>query len=120
MTLAVHPIRREGNLARLDYTITVTSDEDWEPDGDLGPAPGDAGYASVWDTELIDHTNEKVYLTATDSQGNCDCTDLSQDVTIVAHNPTNFYNDYADPPSDVHSIDVRFPIFGVVENVPVQ
>ena len=120
-------LAREGGLATLNFTGTVLADDDssgWQisdffGSGDpVGPAPGKTDLVNG--VYLIDGTNKKKHLVATDTNKNCVCTgNLS--ATFVKQGQTVVLTaTFAAPPDNVNAVDVNIPHAGVFRNVPLS
>lgn len=119
-------LAREGNLATLNFTGTVLEDADasgWQVSdffgsGDpVGPAPGKTD--TVNGVYLIDGTNKKKHLVATDTNKNCVCTANLSATFVKQGQSVVFSATFAAPPENVNAVDVNVPHTGVFRNVPL-
>lgn len=124
LELSVYPITRSGELAVLNFTVSLpaSAEDSYNLSDVFGDSNGDAGDASSWTVDgvqLTDPANGKLYLVASDGNGNCVCSNLLGQA-ITPGDTRTFTATYAAPPTDVTSVNVSFPIFGTVTDVPVQ
>jgi hypothetical protein len=69
---------------------------------------------------LVDAKNSKLYLVASDGEGNCLCSRNLSRVFLDKNLSVLMYAIFAAPPVDITTVDMRIPTFGTVRNVPVQ
>jgi len=122
----VFPVERRGTLADLNFSVSLLESEDGD-NLQVADTFSDGNYDSVDATgfaidgvRLLDGTNGKVHLAASDGQGSCLCTrDLSS--TFIDPGDTIVMSaTYAAPPEDVDAVSVQIPKFGTFTDVPVQ
>lgn len=126
LQLKIYPVQRSGDLATLNFTITVAKGPDGNfqvasllTDGDDGS--GDTESIDTVDgVKMLDPGNKKVYLVASDGSGHCLCTRDTGSVFLKMGETSTFSTTYAAPPSDVTSVSLVFPAFGTITGVPVQ
>lgn len=121
------PVERRDTLADLNFTLTMVKGEGADDRLQVSDLFADGNYDSVDTTgfaidgvRLLDGTNGKVHLAASDGNGACLCTrDLSS--TFLAAGDTLVLSaTYAAPPEDVDAVSVQVPKFGTFTDVPVQ
>jgi hypothetical protein len=123
----VFAVERRGTLADLNFAVSLLEAEDADDDFQVAQTFSDGNYDSadasgfaVDGVRLLDGTNGKVHLAASDGQGSCLCTrDLSG--TFIDPGDTIVMSaTYAAPPEDVDTVSVQIPKFGTFTDVPVQ
>jgi hypothetical protein len=123
----VFAVERRGTLADLNFAVSLLEAEDADDDFQVAQTFSDGNYDSadasgfaVDGVRLLDGTNGKVHLAASDGQGSCLCTrDLSG--TFIDPGDTIVMSaTYAAPPEDVDAVSVQIPKFGTFTDVPVQ
>lgn len=126
VSLDVYPLTRSGSLVVLNFSLSVDKSA---PDNvslynSFGDSNDDAGHfdsaESVDGVKLLDGQNNKVYLVASDGQGNCLCTNDFFARSAEPGDTIVMTASYAAPPEDVTTVDVAFPNFGTVTGVPIQ
>lgn len=122
--LAVYPITRSGELAVLNFTLTLpaSAQAPYSLSNTFDDRNADASDSSpftVDGVQVTDPVNGKLYLAASDGDGNCVCTNVLG--AAVAPGDTRALSvTYAAPPTDVTTVNVNFPLFGTVTDVPVE
>lgn len=123
LTLDITDLKRQGQSATLSFRITNTDGEDaeygWEMYGELGTDTNDTTVSGV---TLVDPVNAKKYLVARsgeDEDSPCACSPTNA-VYLYIGDSAAFYAAYAAPPPDVTTVNVEFPTFGTVTDVPIS
>jgi hypothetical protein len=119
--LSVYSVTRDGSVSHVNLTLRILNDgrvqvADAFSDGNYD-AIDKSGFAADG-LQLVDGKNSKLYLVASDGQGQCLCSrDLSG--VFADDEPVVISATFANPPADVTTVDLRIPSFGVVTRVPV-
>ncbi|MDQ2728447.1 MAG: hypothetical protein M3Y91_11425 [Actinomycetota bacterium] len=122
---AITQLKRQSGVMVLSFTVTVVTmaqgHDNWQVAeffSSIG-APHDLG-DSVYGVYLLDSSNQKKYLVATDAQGNCACSTNLNDTFIKDGQSTALTATFAAPPPNVTSVDVNVPHFGPFLGVPIS
>lgn len=121
LTLRLYPIRRADRLAHL--RLTLTADERYQISALLSDRNRDSGEASGDAADgitLVDPKRSKVYLVASDGQGQCLCSRGLFTTFLTGGEPELITATFAAPPAGVDALEVHVPRFGVFRAVPVQ
>lgn len=116
--LVIFGLHRTGSLATLDFGLVNKGDDPISANSLLSRDGMEDDVSGVY---LVDTGNKKKYLPAR-REGECLCSTLLSHARLgVGKGQTQYLTAvYAAPPSSVHDVDVSFPHFGTVKNVPVQ
>lgn len=123
--MRLFPVKRNGATSTVNFSLTSPDSgansvriDQMLSDGNNAAIDKDS-FASDG-LQLVDGKNAKVYLVASDGQGQCLCTRNLLQVDLEKGLPVLFSASFAAPPADVASVDVKIPSFGTVTNVPIQ
>lgn len=123
--LKLFPVTRNGSTSTVNFSLT--SPDSGANKVQIAQLLGDGNYSAIDKTafaadglQLVDGKNAKVYLVASDGQGQCLCSRNLVQVQLEKGLPALFSASFAAPPADVTSVDVKIPSFGTVTGVPVQ
>lgn len=128
VTLTVYPVRRSGTLSVLDFALSRPPAEPGEEGDrltlstqfdDKDSSSGARNTYSVDGVRLVDTSNRKAYLVASDARRNCLCT---EDINLLGFQPGQtypFFATFATPPPGVTEVEVSVPLFGTIPRVPV-
>ena len=124
-TVQVYPIQRNGTVSYLNFLVKNMASQDNKAQIAQTFADGNssAGDVSPWAADgptLVDTTNSKLYLAATDGNDHCLCSKPLLGVFVFDNAPVLISVTFAAPPTGLSSIDVRIPNFGTVRNVPIS
>ncbi len=125
-SLAVYPLHRNGRTATLNLVMTVDPSATdgvslYDRFGDKNDAAASRQSAqSVDGIKLVDGTRGKLYLVASDGDGNCLCTDNFFGVAAKPGTQVAMTATFAAPPSTTTQVDVIVPQYGTVTGVPVE
>lgn len=114
--LVIFGLHRTGALATLDFGLVNETDKPISTNSLLSRDVMEDDVSGVY---LVDTSNQKKYLPAR-QQGECLCTNRLEHVSVGKGQTQYLTAVYAAPPSSVHAVDVSFPHFGTLKNVPVQ
>jgi hypothetical protein len=121
--MTLYPVLRDGTTSHVNLSLKVPAGtERVQLAALLSDGNDDAGDKGVWAADgiqIIDGKNSKLYLVASDGQGQCLCSRYLVGV-FADTTPLLISATFAAPPADVTKVDVRIPAFGTVTNVPVQ
>ena len=125
LTATLYPVLRDGSTSHVNLALSssVRAPEIFQVNtllSDSDPSVSDKTGSAADGFQLIDGKNAKVYLVASDGQGQCLCSRGLVRVLINQDMPVLISATFAAPPADVTQVDVRIPGFGTVKNVPVQ
>lgn len=125
ITLTLYPVQRDGATSHLNLTLSSPASaaervqvSDTLADGNY--SAGDKDGLTADGLQLVDGKNAKLYLVASDGQGQCLCSRNLQTMFLQEGIPVLISATFAAPPADVTAVDVRIPAFGTVRNVPVD
>jgi hypothetical protein len=125
VTLQLYPVQRDGRTSHLNLTLSSAGGTTQRVQ--VGGLLSDGNYSAIDKgglaadgLQLVDGKNAKLYLVASDGQGQCLCSRDLSSVFLSDGAPVLFSATFAAPPADVTQVDVRIPSFGTVKNVPVQ
>jgi hypothetical protein len=125
--VALTSLAREGSLATLNFTATVLSTSNstgWQVSDffgtgePAGPPPGKTDLVNG--VFLIDGTNKKKHLVATDTNRNCVCTGNLSGTFVRQGQSIVLSATFAAPPDNVNAVDVNVPHTGTFRNVPIS
>ena len=125
LTLEVYPVLRAGAVSHLNLAISAPGSGTDTVSlrallSDGNASTSDRAPFTADGLQLVDGRNGKLYLVASNGQGQCLC---SRELSIVRageSSPVLISATFAAPPPDVTTVDVRIPSFGTVTGVPVQ
>lgn len=123
-TLELFPITRTGETAVLNLRLTFAASNESSAFvdtllGDGNPDIANEDDYSVDGVKLVDSTEGKLYLAASDGAGNCLCSTDLGGVNMDPGDTVTLTATYAAPPEAVSEMDVVLPSFGTVTGVPV-
>jgi hypothetical protein len=127
LRLTVYPVRRDGDLAVLNFTVRVDSAQrpgsHWQvaqtlSDGDYRAS--DFSGDTVDGVKLTDSAHRLLHLVASDGRGSCLCSRGLSSTFIDPGATKTFDATYAAPPAGVDEVTLSFPLFGTVTGVPVE
>lgn len=123
--MQVYPVQRDGTVSHVNLALSSPVDEDDRvPVADLlsdeNVSAIDEDGSAADGLQLVDGKNAKLYLVASDGQGQCLCSRGLEGVFLSNNLPILISATFAAPPADVSTVDVRVPNFGAVSGVPVQ
>lgn len=122
---SLYPVQRDGAVSHLNLALS-------QPAGatksvQVGDLLADDNYDAIDHDgltadglQLVDGAHAKLYLVASDGNGQCLCSRGLSRVFVQGDAPVLISATFAAPPPDVTSVDVRVPGFGTVKGVPVQ
>lgn len=123
--MTLYPVVRDGSVSHLNLTLSASGKgvdrvqvSSLLTDGN--PEAGDSSSLTADGLQLVDGKNAKLYLVASDGQGQCLCSRSLSSVFLGDDAPVIISATFAAPPADVTAVDVRVPTFGTVKGVPVQ
>jgi len=116
---------RDGGVSHLNFTLTSDAKEENKVQiadllSDSNNQASDKGAWAADGLQVIDGKNSKLYLVASDGQGQCLCSRQLLGKYVFAGQPMVLSATFAAPPADVTTVDVRVPGFGTVVRVPVS
>jgi len=126
VVLRLYPVQRDQTTSHVNLTLSsgsASSTDSVSINQMLSDGNSSSSDKSPWTADglqLVDGKNSKLYLVASDGQGQCVCSRELIAVRLKNGAPVLISGTFAAPPADVTSVDVRIPSFGVVKNVPVQ
>ena len=126
VVLRLYPVQRDQSTSHVNLTLSsgsANSTDSVSVNQMLSDGNSSSSDRSPWTSDglqLVDGKNSKLYLVASDGQGQCVCSRELIAVRLKKGAPVLISATFAAPPADVTSVDVRIPSFGVVKNVPVQ
>lgn len=102
---------RNGELVELEYVLTNEHDVN-----DIQPYSTWLGYLN--EAKLVDQENQRVFLPAQDSEGECLCS--TSQFTLGPGESTERYVTFAGLPEDLAEVDVHFYEFTPIDGVPIS
>lgn len=119
----LYPVERSGKTATVNFLVTnKDNDDEFEVTNSFSDGDNSIGDSSPWTTDgvkIIDSSDAKAYLAATDGDGTCLC---SRDLTNASIDPDQtmlFSVTFAAPPEGLEKVDVSIPKFGTFNGVSV-
>lgn len=122
MHFAIHELARRGETVELTFSVTNTGDQD--SDGMSFWLNKDETSPDVGGVKLVDPKNAKLHLVARgpgdDEKLQCVCSVYGTSDNIPAKGTVFFSATFGAPPEDVETMNVRMPLAGSFNDVPVS
>jgi hypothetical protein len=116
-------LKQSGSTVTVEFTVTTLT-----ANNSLGVQIGHE-FTAVDDKTasgtasgitLIDGVNKKKHLVATDSQGNCVCSQNLSAVFVKQGQTVSFNATFGAPPANAKTVDVQIPRVPVFHDVPIS
>lgn len=118
LTLSVLDVRRDGEVATLDFTLTSAQGAKpvIQPYSLVDPQSHGNDFSG---SSLVDVGAGKRYLAVFDTAGDCLCSKIPYNDPLWSGKAVRLYVEFPAPPSSTTKVQVDMPTFPPIDNVPI-